>query len=116
MGCAGFPWAFGLPSRAAAQGNQPMISELRAVTLVPGLEPNARKAGEKRLAAGGCLQACTGKDRVSFHTGGAPALRPGAIAQSPGREAALCRASLPKPAQLLAFAPGKEQAAGVWEP
>src|SRR5574340_654344 len=50
-----------------------------------------------RLAAGGCLQACTGKDRVSFHTGGAPALRPGAIAQSPGREAALCWASLPKP-------------------
>ena len=27
-----FPWAFGLPSTAAAQGNQPMISELRAVT------------------------------------------------------------------------------------
>ena len=27
MCCAGFPWAFGLPSRAAAQGNQPMISE-----------------------------------------------------------------------------------------
>ena len=24
----------------------PMISELRAVTLVPGLEPNARNAGE----------------------------------------------------------------------
>ena len=59
-----------------------MIGELRAVTLVPGLEPNARNAGEKRLAAGGCLQACTGKDRVSCHTGGAPALRPGAIAQS----------------------------------
>ena len=96
MCSAGFPWAFGLPSTAAAQGNQPMISELRAVTLVPGLEPNARNAGEKRLAAGGCLQGCTGKDRVSFHTGGAPALRPGAIAQSPGREAALCRASLPK--------------------
>ena len=33
----------------------------------------------------------------SGHTGGAPALRTGAIAQSPGREAALCRASLPKP-------------------
>ena len=33
--------------------------------MVPGLEPNARNAGEKRLAAGGCLQACTGKDRVS---------------------------------------------------
>ena len=31
------------------------------VTLVPGLEPNARNAGEKRLAAGGCLQACTGR-------------------------------------------------------
>ena len=30
------------------------------------------------------------------HTGGAPALRPGAIAQSPGREAGLCWASLPK--------------------
>ena len=97
MCCAGFPWAFGLPSTAAAQGNQPMISELRAVTLVPGLEPNARNAGEKRLAAGGCLQACTGKDRVSFHTGGAPALRPGAIAQSPGREAALAWTSLAKP-------------------
>ena len=40
MCCAGFPWAFGLPSTAAAQGNQPMINELRAVTLVPGLEPN----------------------------------------------------------------------------
>ena len=79
------------------------------------LEPSPRNAGEKRLAAGGCLQACTGKDRVSFHTGGAPALRPGAIAQSPGREAALAWASLPKPCQLLAFAPGKEQAAGVWE-
>ena len=37
-----------------------MISELRAVTLVPGLEPNARNAGEKRLAAGGCLQASNG--------------------------------------------------------
>ena len=36
MCCAGFPWAFGLPSTAAAQGNQPMISEPRAVTLVPG--------------------------------------------------------------------------------
>ena len=48
MCCAGFPWAFGLPSTAAAQGNQPMISEPRAVTLVPGLEPNARNAGEKR--------------------------------------------------------------------
>ena len=33
----------------------------QAVTLVPGLEPNARNAGEKRLAAGGCLQACTGR-------------------------------------------------------
>ena len=43
-----------------------MISELRAVNLVPGLEPNAPNAGKKRLAAGGCLQACTEKDRVSF--------------------------------------------------
>ena len=51
------------------------------------LEPIVQSEVKKRLAAGGCLQACTGKDRVSFHTGGAPALRPGAIAQS----------SLPKP-------------------
>ena len=41
---------------------------------------------------------------------------PWAGSESPGREAALCRASHPSPAQLLAFAPGKEQAAGVWEP
>ena len=34
----------------------------------------------------GCLQACTGKGRVSFHTGGAPGLRSGAIAPSPGRD------------------------------
>ena len=31
MCCAGFPCAFGLPSTSAAQGNQPMISELWAV-------------------------------------------------------------------------------------
>ena len=34
MCCAGFPCAFGLPSTAAAQGNQPMISELRAAIWV----------------------------------------------------------------------------------
>ena len=34
------------------------------------------------------------KDRVSFHTVGAADLRPGAIGQSPGREAALAWASL----------------------
>ena len=33
--------------------------------------------------------ACIGKDRVRFHTGGAADLRPGAIGQSPCREAAL---------------------------
>ena len=38
----------------------------------------------------------TGKDRASCQSGGAPALRPGAIAQSPGREAALAWASLAK--------------------
>ena len=74
-----------------------MISELRAVTLVPGLEPNARNAGEKRLAAGGCLQACTGKDRVSFHTGGAPALMaPPRAAQLPAAEPSLLRPKLPR--------------------
>ena len=36
----------------------------------------------------------TGKDRASCQSGGAPALRPGAIAQGPGREAALAWASL----------------------
>ena len=36
----------------------------------------------------------TGKDQASCQSGGAPALRPGAIAQSPGREAALAWASL----------------------
>ena len=36
----------------------------------------------------------TGKDRASCQSGGAPALRPGAVAQSPGREAALAWASL----------------------
>ena len=35
-----------------------------------------------------------GKDRASCQSGGAPALRPGAVAQSPGREAAMARASL----------------------
>ena len=36
----------------------------------------------------------TGKDRASCQSGGALALRPGAIAPSPGREAALAWASL----------------------
>ena len=36
----------------------------------------------------------TGKGRASCQSGGAPALHPGAIAQSPGREAALAWASL----------------------
>ena len=36
----------------------------------------------------------TGKDRASCQSGGAPALRPGARAQSPDREAALAWASL----------------------
>ena len=36
------------------------------------------------------------QDRASCQSGGAPALRPGAIAQSPGREAALAWANLAK--------------------
>ena len=47
------------------------------------------------------MQACIGKDRVSFHTGGAADLRPGAISQSPGREAALPGRASPSPSQLL---------------
>ena len=36
----------------------------------------------------------TGKDRASCQSGGAPALPPGAVAQSPGREAALAQIML----------------------
>ena len=115
MCCAGFPSAFGLPSTATAQGNQPVNRELRAVLCAQALELSVRNAGEKRLAAGGCLQACTGKDRVSFHTGGDPALHTGAIAQSPAERLLCAGRAYPSPAQLLEFAPGKEQVAGVCE-
>ena len=92
-----FPCAFGFPSTAPAQVNQPLSRELQAVLCAQAWKPSARHAGEKRQPAGGCLQACIGKHRVSFHTGGAPDLHPGAIAQRPGREAALAWASLAKP-------------------
>ena len=62
MCCAGFPCAFGLPSTAAAQGNQPMISEFRAVTLVPGLEPTLSPAtpmpAESPELTQSCLEIC----------------------------------------------------------
>ena len=45
----------------AMQCTQPTLSHH-----TQALEPSPRNAGEKRLAAGGCLQGCTGKDRVSF--------------------------------------------------
>ena len=88
---------FGLPrcvlareSTAPGQGNQSLSRELRARALCPGLEARfpARRREER-----GCGPV-TGKDRASCQSGGAPALRPGAIAQSPGREAALAWASL----------------------
>ena len=94
---AGFRCVFGLPSTPAGQGNQPLSRELEAVLCAQARKPSAMHVGEKRPAAGGCLQACIGKDRVSFHTGGAPDLRPGSIVQSPGRKAALACASLAKP-------------------
>ena len=77
-------------STAPAQGNQSLSRELRASALCPGLEARfpARRREER-----GCGPV-TGKDRASCQSGGAPALRPGAIAQSPGREAALAWASL----------------------
>ena len=84
MCCAGFPWAFGLPSTAAAQGKQPLSRELQAVPCAQAWNFSALHAGEKRPAAGGCLQACIGKDRVSFHTGADPDMSPGAIAHSIG--------------------------------
>ena len=46
----------------------------------------------RRREERGC-RPVTGKDRAICQSGGAPALRPGAIAQSPGREAALAWAS-----------------------
>ena len=103
---AGFPYAFVLPSTAAAQGKQPLSRELQAVPCAQAWKFSALHAGEKRPAAGGCLQACIGKDRVRFYTGGAPDQRPGRIAQSPGQKAAVSWPSLPRPAQLLPFAPG----------
>ena len=112
---AGFPCAFGVPSTAAAQGKQPLSRELQAVPCAQAWKFSALHAGEKRPAAGGCLQACIGKDPVSLHTGGAPDLRPGAIAQSPGREAALAWASLPRPCPASSVRARKEQAVGVWE-
>ena len=103
---AGFRCVFGLPSTPAGQGNQPLSRELEAVLCAQARKPSAMHVGEKRPAAGGCLQACIGKDRVRFYTGGAPDQRPGRIAQSPGQKAAVSGPSLPRPAQLLPFAPG----------
>ena len=70
---------------APAQGNQSLSRELRASALCPGLEAQfpARRREER-----GC-RPLTGKDRASCQSGGAPALRPGAVAQSPGREVPL---------------------------
>ena len=64
-----------------------------------GENPHGRRSSRKPLSPArrreerGCGPV-TGEDRVSCQSGGAPALRPGAIAQSPGREAALAWASL----------------------
>ena len=70
-----------------------MISELRAVTLVPGLEPNARNAGEKRLAAGGC-QPCWG---------GAGGAEPwGSPFSSPTCPTPTCLSRLPVPSPVSA--------------
>ena len=46
---------------------------------------------------------------------GCPALCPGAVAQSPGREAALAWASLAQRFPASSVLAGQEQAAGVWE-
>ena len=81
---AGFPCAFVLPSTTGAQGKQPLSREPLAVLCAQAWKPSVRHGGEKRTAAGGCLQACIGKDLVSFHTGADPDMSPGAIAQSTG--------------------------------
>ena len=77
---AGFPCAFVLPSTTGTQGKQPLSREPLAVLCAQAWKPSVRHGGEKRPAAGGCLQAFIGKDRVSFHTGGDPDMSPGAIA------------------------------------
>ena len=53
----------------------------------PGLE--ARFPAHRREERG--CGPVTGKDRASCQSGGAPAVRPGEVAQSPGREAALAQ-------------------------
>ena len=65
-------------STVPAQGNQSVSRELRASALCPGLEARfpARQREER-----GCGP-LNGKDRVSCQSGGAPALRPGAIAST----------------------------------
>ena len=112
---AGFRCVFGLPSTPAGQGNQPLSRELEAVLCAQDRKPSAMHVGEKRPAAGGCLQACIGKDRVRFYTGGAPDQRPGRIAQSPGQKAAVSWPSLPRPCPASSVRAQREQAAGMWE-
>ena len=73
-----FPSAFGL-GRAQPHAGEPV--------------PEQRAPGKCSVPRPGCGPV-TGKDRARCQSGGAPALRPGAIAQSPSREAALAWASL----------------------
>ena len=77
----------------------------------PGLE--ARFSARRREERG--CGPVTGKDRASCQSGGAPAVRPGAVAQSPAERLLWPGRASPSASQLLAFSPGQEQAAGVWE-
>ena len=77
----------------------------------PGLE--ARVPARRREERG--CGPVTGKDRASCRSGRAPALRPGAVAQTPAERLLWPWRASPSASQLLAFSPLKEQAAGVWE-
>ena len=81
----GLAWSFEAPSRDFRLALEAMRIELRASALCPGLEAQfpARRREER-----GC-RPVTGKDRASCQSGGAPGVRPGAVAQSPSQEAAL---------------------------
>ena len=92
--CSTWRWVLRLavkgPGLHCQEKTRVCVRVCMCVYVCPGLEaqfPTRRR--EER----GC-RPVSGKDRASCQSGGGPALRPGAVAQSPGREAALAWASL----------------------
>ena len=85
-----FPGAFGQGEHSPS-AREP-VPEQRAPGKCSVPRPGSPVPSSRREERG--CGPVTGKDRASCQSGGAPALRPGAIAQSPGREAALAWESL----------------------